>query len=91
MQSPVEVLTRVLQEGLKNSKQMLLMVEILECLDPIYNAYEADNMSAASGNEKMMIVTCLLNEAMKNGLSDLERSNFVSFVSFIPVLLIEIN
>jgi hypothetical protein len=82
MQSPVEVIARVLQEGLKNSKQIMLMVEVLECLNPIYSAYEADNMSAASGNEKMIVVTCLLNKVMKNDLSDREKSNFVSFVSF---------
>ncbi|XP_021914752.1 uncharacterized protein LOC110827415 isoform X2 [Zootermopsis nevadensis] len=80
VESPVEVITRVLQEGLKNSKQIVLMVEVLECLNPIYGAFEAADMGAASGNEKMIIVTCLLNEAMKNDLNDQEKSNFVNFV-----------
>lgn len=88
VESPVEVITRVLQEGLKNSKQIVLMVEVLECLNPIYGAFEAADMGAASGNEKMIIVTCLLNEAMKNDLNDQEKSNFVNFVSFYTSALI---
>jgi hypothetical protein len=82
MQSPIEVITRVLQEGLKNSKQMMLMIEVLECLNPVYSAYEAANMSEACGNESMIVVTCLLNNVMKNDLNDLEKSDFINFVSF---------
>lgn len=79
MQSPVEVITKILGEGLMNSKQISLMVEVLECLDPICRVCELDDIKAASGNE-MTLVICLLNDAVKNGLSDLQKSNFVKLV-----------
>jgi len=80
MQSPVEVITRILNEGLMNSKQLSLMIEVLECLDPICRVCELGDIKAASGNE-MTLVMCLLNDAMKNGLRDLQKSNFVKLVS----------
>lgn len=80
MQSPVEVVTKILHEGLMNSKQILLMIEVLECLDPICNVCELDDMKAASGNE-LNLVMRLLNDAAKNDLSDLQKSNFVNLVS----------
>lgn len=79
MQSPPEVVTKILHEGLTNPKQVPLMIEVLECLNPILSVYELDKMTAASGNEKMSIVTLLLSSVMKNDLSDLEKSNFVNF------------
>lgn len=82
MQSPVEVITKILHEGLMNSKQLSLMIEVLDCLDPICRVCELDDIKAASGNE-MTLVMCLLNDAVKNGLSDLQKSNFVNFVSIV--------
>jgi hypothetical protein len=80
MQSPVEVITKILHEGLMNSKQLSLMIEVLECLNPICRVCELDDMKAASGNE-MTLVIFLLNDAVKNGLYDLQKSNFVNLVS----------
>jgi len=80
MQSPVEVITKILHEGLMNSKQLSLMIEVLECLNPICRVCEVDDIKAASGNE-MTLVMFLLNDAVKNGLSDLQKSNFVNLVS----------
>ena len=80
MQSPVEVIAKILHEGLMNTKQLSLMIEVLECLDPICRVCELDDIKAASGNE-MTLVTCLLNDAVKNGSSDLQKSNFVNLVS----------
>jgi len=80
MQSPVEVITKILHEGLMNSKQLSLMIEVLECLDPICRVCELDDIKAASGSE-MTLVMHLLNDSAKNGLSDLQKSNFVKLVS----------
>jgi hypothetical protein len=80
MQSPVEVITKILHEGLMNSKQLSLMIEVLECMDPICRVCESDDIKAASGNE-MTFVMFLLNVAVKNSLSDLQKSNFVNLVS----------
>ena len=63
-----------------NSKQLSLMIKVLECLDPICRVCELDGIKAASGNE-LTLVMCLLNDALKNGLSDLQKSNFVELVS----------
>jgi hypothetical protein len=83
MQSPTEVVTKILHEGLTNSKQVPLMVEVLEYLNPILSVCELDKMTAASGNKKMSTVTSLLSSVMKNDLSDLEKSNFVNLVRVI--------
>jgi hypothetical protein len=84
MQSPVEVVTKILHEGLTNSKQMPLMVEVLECLGPVLSVCWLDEMNAAaSGNEGTPIVTSLLSNVMKNDLSDQEKSNFVNLVGVI--------
>jgi hypothetical protein len=83
MQSPAEVVTKILHEGLTNSKQVPLVVEVLECLNPVLSVCELDNITAASGNEKMSIVTSLLSSVMKNDLNDLEKSNFVNLVGVI--------
>lgn len=83
MQSPTEVVMKILLEGLTNSKQVPLMVEVLECLNPVLSVCELDKMAVASGNEKMSIVTSLLSSVMKNDLSDLEKSNFVNLVGVI--------
>jgi hypothetical protein len=83
MQSPAGVVTKILHEGLTNSKQVPLMVEVLECLNPVLSFCELDEMSAASGNEKISLVTSLLSSVMKNDLSDLEKSNFVNLVGVI--------
>ena len=80
MQSPVEVITKILHEGLMNSKQLSLMIEVLECLDPICRVCEPNDIKAASGNE-MTLVMCLLNDAVKKDLSDLQKTNFVNLVS----------
>jgi hypothetical protein len=80
MQSPVEVVTKILHEGLMNFKQLSLMIEVLECLDPICRVCELNDIKTASGNE-MTLVMCSLNDAVKNGLSDLQKSNFVNLVS----------
>jgi hypothetical protein len=82
MQSPVEVITKVLHEGLMNCKHTSLMVEVLEFLNPICSVCEVGDMDSASGNE-MSLVMCLLNNSMKNDLSNLEKSNFVNLVSVI--------
>jgi hypothetical protein len=83
MQSPTEVVSKILHEGLTNSKQVPLMVEVLECLNPVLSVCELDELNAASGDEKMSVVTSLLSSVMKNDLSDLEKSNFVNLVGVI--------
>jgi hypothetical protein len=80
MQSPVEVVTKILHEGLTNSKQIPLMVEVLDCLSPVLSVCRLDEMSSASGNETTPIVTSLLSNVMKDDLNDLEKSNFVNLV-----------
>jgi len=80
MQSPVHVIAKILHEGLMNSNQLSLMIVILECLDPICRVCELDDIKTASGND-MTLVMCLLNDVMKNGMSDLQKSNFVNLVS----------
>lgn len=82
MQSPFEVINKILHEGLTNSKQLSLMIEVLECLDPICRVCELDDIKAASGSE-MTLVTHLLNDAVKKGLSDVQKSNFVKLVSIV--------
>jgi len=58
------------------------MIEVLECLDPICRVCELDDKNVACGSETTLVMH-LLNDAVKNGLSDLQESNFVKLVSIL--------
>ncbi|XP_069668993.1 uncharacterized protein [Periplaneta americana] len=80
IQSPIEVVTKAINEALTNSKQIPLMVELLECLAPVCSVFDADNITS-SRNEKISTVTCLLNDAVGNGFTDVEKSNFLILIT----------
>ncbi|KAJ9597538.1 hypothetical protein L9F63_011596 [Diploptera punctata] len=75
LQSPADVITKVLHEALSNAKQISLMISILKHLKYVCNMhYSADESSS------LTMLAYLLEKIMHENLTDIEKSNFVEVV-----------
>jgi hypothetical protein len=83
MQSPTEVVMKLLHEGLVNNMQIHLMAQTLGCLRPVLSVCGSAEMTAEYGDDGMPIVTSLLNSAMKKVSSDKEKLFFPLLVGVI--------